>query len=51
MIAVGMRVMVATGPIDFRQGANGLVALVREMLGHDAFSGTIFVFRASEPTG
>jgi transposase len=48
MIAVpaGMRVLVATKPIDFRKGADGLVALVRETLGHDPFSGTIFVFRA-----
>jgi transposase len=48
MIAVpaGMRVLVATNPIDFRKGADGLAALVRETLGHDPFSGTIFVFRA-----
>jgi transposase len=48
MIAVpaGMRVLVATKPIDFRKGADGLAALVRETLGHDPFSGTIFVFRA-----
>jgi transposase len=48
MIAVpaGMRVLVATKPIDFRKGADGLVALVRETLGQDPFSGTIFVFRA-----
>jgi transposase len=37
MIAVpaGMRVLVATKPIDFRKGADGLVALVRETLGQD----------------
>ena len=48
MIAVpaGLRVLVATRPIDFRKGADGLVALVRETLGQDPFSGTIFVFRA-----
>jgi transposase len=48
MIAVptGMRVMVATKPVDFRRGADGLVALVRETLGQDPFSGTIFVFRS-----
>jgi transposase len=48
MIAVpaGLRVLVATRPIDFRKGADGLVALVRETLGHDPFSGTVFVFRA-----
>jgi transposase len=48
MIAVpaGVRVLVATRPVDFRKGADGLAALVREALGADPFSGTIFVFRA-----
>jgi transposase len=48
MIAVpaGMQVLVASKPVDFRKGADGLAALVREALGHDPFSGTIFVFRA-----
>jgi transposase len=48
MIAVpaGMQVLVATRPVDFRKGADGLVAVVREALGHDPFCGTIFVFRA-----
>ena len=48
MIAVpaGMRVLVATRPIDFRKAADGLVALVSEKLGNDPFSGTVFVFRS-----
>ena len=48
MIAVpaGVRVLVATKPVDFRKGGDGLVALVREVLGEDPFSETIFVFRA-----
>ncbi len=48
MIAVptGLRVMVESNPVDFRRGADGLVALVRETLGQDPFSGTIFVFRS-----
>lgn len=41
-----VRVMVATKPVDFRKGAEGLSALVREELGSDPFSGAIFVFRA-----
>jgi transposase len=47
MIAIpsGMRVLVATQPVDFRKGGEGLAALVREALGEDPFSGTIFVFR------
>ena len=42
----GLRVLVATKPVDFRKGADGLLALVRERLGEDPFSGTVFVFRA-----
>jgi len=38
--------MVATRPVDFRKGADGLAALVREELRADPFSGTIYVFRA-----
>ena len=48
MIAVpaGMRVLVATKPVDFRRGADSLAALVREQLKHDPFSGTLFIFRS-----
>jgi transposase len=42
----GIRVLVATRPVDFRKGCDGLAALVRETLGQDPFSGTIFVFRS-----
>jgi transposase len=42
----GIRVLVATRPVDFRKGGDGLAALVREALGEDPFSGTIFVFRS-----
>ena len=41
-----VRVMVATRPVDFRKGAEGLAALVREMLRADPFSGVVWVFRA-----
>jgi transposase len=41
-----VRVLVATRPVDFRKGMEGLGALVRETMGADPFSGTIFVFRA-----
>ncbi len=37
-VAAGVKVLVATKPVDFRKGADGLVALVREALGHDPFS-------------
>lgn len=39
----GVRVLVATKPVDFRKG---LAALVREAMGADPFSGTVYVFRA-----
>ncbi|KFG70306.1 IS66 family insertion sequence element accessory protein TnpB [Microvirga sp. BSC39] len=41
-----VRVMVATKPIDFRKGADGLAALVRDTMGADPFSGAVYVFRA-----
>jgi transposase len=46
-VPAGLRVMVATKPVDFRRGADGLVALVRETLAQDPFStGTVYVFRS-----
>lgn len=41
-----VRVMVATKPVDFRKGADGLAMLVRESLAADPFSGSVYVFRA-----
>lgn len=41
-----VRVLVATKPVDFRKGAEGLVALVREALRADPFSGVVYVFRS-----
>ena len=38
--------MVATKPVDFRKGAEGLAALVRETMAADPFSGAVYVFRA-----
>jgi transposase len=38
--------MVATRPVDFRKGAEGLAALVRETIRADPFSGVVYVFRA-----
>ena len=45
-VPAGIRVLVATKPVDFRRGADSLAALVREQLGQDPFAGTIFVFRS-----
>jgi len=41
-----VRVLVATRPVDFRKGMDGLAALARETLAQDPFSGAILVFRA-----
>jgi transposase len=38
--------MVASKPIDFRKGIDGLVAMVTEVLAADPFAGDVFVFRA-----
>jgi transposase len=40
------KVYVATRPIDFRKGHDGLAAAVQEMIGEDPFSGAVFVFRS-----
>src|SRR6476659_2796763 len=47
MIAVpaGIRVLVATRPVDFRRGADSLAALVREHLRQDPFSGAALILR------
>jgi transposase len=42
----GLRVLVATKPVDFRKGIDGLAAYVQEHLQTDPFSGVIYVFRA-----
>ena len=41
-----VRVMLATRPVDFRKGIDGLALLVRESLEADPFSGTVFAFRS-----
>src|SRR4051794_31899129 len=42
----GVRVLIATRPVDFRRGADGLAATVQSVLRQDPFSGTVFVFRS-----
>jgi transposase len=41
-----VRILVATQPVDFREGHDGLAALVQSALQEDPFTGTMFVFRA-----
>ncbi len=44
--ASNVQVLVATKPVDFRKGADGLAAYVQEQMKIDPFCGTIYVFRA-----
>lgn len=46
MPSQGVRILVATKPVDFRKGHDGLAALVQSALAEDPFIGTVFVFRA-----
>ena len=45
MIPLGVQVYVASTPVDFRKGATGLMALVRDG-GADPFNGALYVFRS-----
>jgi transposase len=45
VLPAAVRVLVATQPVDFRRGADGLAAIVQTVLRQDPFSGTIYVFR------
>ena len=40
------QVFMATKPVDFRKGMDGLAAVVQEQLRLDPFCGAVFVFRA-----
>ena len=42
----GLRVMVASKPVDFRRGLDGLTALVTQALLADPFAGDVFIFRS-----
>lgn len=41
-----LRILIATQPVDFRKGHDGLAALVQSVLKENPFTGTVFVFRA-----
>ncbi len=41
-----VRILVATQPVDFRKGHDGLAAMVQSVLKDAPFTGTVFVFRA-----
>jgi transposase len=41
-----LKIYMATRPIDFRRGLDGLASAVQEILGLDPYCGAAFVFRA-----
>ena len=45
----GVRVLVATKPVDFRCGAERLAAMAKSALKQDVFAGAVLVFRARRP--
>ena len=45
----GVRVLVATKPVDFRKGMDGLAAYIEQQLQADPFSGIVYVFRKRCP--
>ncbi len=42
----GLKVVLATQPVDFRRGVGGLAALVAQALQADPYCGDVFVFRS-----
>ena len=42
----GLRIMVASRPVDFRKGMDSLAALVMQALAADPFTGDVFIFRS-----
>jgi transposase len=45
-----MRILVATQPVDFRKGIDGLAATCRKQLEEDPMTGCLFVFRNRKGT-
>ena len=39
------RIFVATAPVDFRKGIDGLAAVCRQVLGDNPLEGAVYVFR------
>jgi transposase len=45
LVPSGVRILLATQPVDFRKGMDGLAALVQQALRADPFAGDVFIFR------
>ena len=44
-VPAGARILLATRPVDFGEGAHGLAALAQELLAGNPFSGAVIVWR------
>jgi transposase len=49
-LAPQLKIMLAVAPVDFRKGIDALVALCRNQLEQDPFSGILFLFRNRRAT-
>ena len=45
-LPAGVRVLLATKPVDFRRGAHSLAAFAAEVLGENPYANVVLVFRA-----
>jgi len=45
-VRADLKIWVASKPVDFRRGMNGLAALVAESLASNPYSGDVFIFRS-----
>jgi transposase len=45
-----LKIFLAYDPVDFRKGIDGLVAVCRQKLRQDPFSGAVFLFRNRQGT-
>jgi transposase len=46
VVPAGVHIVVASRPVDFRNGLDGLAGLVQQALRDNPFAGDLFVFRA-----
>ena len=47
-VPAGLRIVVATAPVDGRKGMDSLAAVVQQALRDNPFSGDIFIFRTKK---
>jgi transposase len=45
-VARQARILIASRPVDFRRGMDGLAATVQQVLQENPYAGDVFIFRA-----